>query len=883
MMKRRSFFLLVVTFFMFLYIGPVNFTPSYVPLAIPTEQNILSDEPQIGDLNRTQFGTTKYLGGGMYSYSTELGMKNTLSGDEWVSYVYDNVSNAVTFAGHTLTLTDWYAVFENATHVLIEDMRWTVEYWQTQAGGRWGELDLWDHSFLPAIQGDKYLIFGQHYTDGSSFLNVTYKITNNDEVKVALDFIPSEAHEYRVVWDSTGILTDPDVEPLPVNETLIFDSIQMNWGDVDVNATYEWSSGDKKCSVAFGSIILGAGERYILDPLVSPVMGGDGDDDWWHYDSNGPTYWTHKTADLQIYISEFLTDYWYVCQQRFSLEIPQGATIISANLTCYEDWDLTPATTNIYRINEVNVGDLEADASIPVADFSEHQTWSWDGVASEWNTENVTDLVQTQVNLGTWSSGYYIGFHHNTTTAGGSSWKFEGYQAAAEDHAYMNVTYSEGGANAVPSNDGCSLTNPDDTDNLYAEYREYVFTSNSSDADGFADIDYIELSLYSGGATWTVRYDEDTDTFSEQAGSSYIVLGGSSSASESGNDIDVTWYITIDWTHPDVTDYDLRLYTIDDEPESDTDDYDLNYDVETRLDITTGPTLDDGSGTADRGDYDTVSGISVSGTVDYYSSSLSPASDAVDVWVICADVAGSPWSDTTLTDGAFSLSVDSDDSVGLDTYSFKVVEEGAGSGGVDLCFSSESDTYIADRMVITIIADEDNVLNGTQVNFTVSVIYDYDDVSFDWWNITVTVDGAFFGVFNYSSTNFNDTDESTTNVYSVSTFNNETTHVITKFAVNTETVIWSAESNMTIYDDFWFYQLFLSTGIGGLIGPFALLIVGFALMTNKKYKPLGGLWIILELVVISQYFTLLESDVAYWWHIILLSLGVVVSIFQSLR
>ena len=76
---------------------------------------------------------------------------------------------------------------------------------------------------------------------------------------------------------------------------------------------------------------------------------------------------------------------------------------------------------------------------------------------------------------------------------------------------------------------------------------------------------------------------------------------------------------------------------------------------------------------------------------------------------------------------------------------------------------------------------------------------------------------------------------------------------------------------------------FLSTDIGGLIGPFAVLIVGFYLMSNKKYKPLGGLWIILELVMLSQYFALLVIDVGYWWHIIILSLGVVMSIFQSLR
>jgi len=75
---------------------------------------------------------------------------------------------------------------------------------------------------------------------------------------------------------------------------------------------------------------------------------------------------------------------------------------------------------------------------------------------------------------------------------------------------------------------------------------------------------------------------------------------------------------------------------------------------------------------------------------------------------------------------------------------------------------------------------------------------------------------------------------------------------------------------------------FLSTDIGGLIGPFAVLIIGFALMSNKKYKALGGLWVILEFVMLAQYFSLLALDVAYWWHIIILSLGVVLSVFKAL-
>ena len=76
---------------------------------------------------------------------------------------------------------------------------------------------------------------------------------------------------------------------------------------------------------------------------------------------------------------------------------------------------------------------------------------------------------------------------------------------------------------------------------------------------------------------------------------------------------------------------------------------------------------------------------------------------------------------------------------------------------------------------------------------------------------------------------------------------------------------------------------FLSTDLGGLIGPFAVLIVGFYLMSEKKYRPLGGLWIILEFVMLSQYFTLLDTNVLYWWHIIILSLGVILSVFQGLR
>ena len=82
--------------------------------------------------------------------------------------------------------------------------------------------------------------------------------------------------------------------------------------------------------------------------------------------------------------------------------------------------------------------------------------------------------------------------------------------------------------------------------------------------------------------------------------------------------------------------------------------------------------------------------------------------------------------------------------------------------------------------------------------------------------------------------------------------------------------------------DYWdpIQALFLNDSIGGLIGPFGLLIIGFTLLTNRKYKPLGGLWIIVEFIVIAQYFTLVDTTPFYWWNILILILGVIISTFQ---
>ena len=285
-----------------------------------------------------------------------------------------------------------------------------------------------------------------------------------------------------------------------------------------------------------------------------------------------------------------------------------------------------------------------------------------------------------------------------------------------------------------------TLDNPSDGDNMYAQYLEYQVTVYVSDQNGFGDIVYLEIGLWDNTRTTEYckfRYNEDTNTFTEEYDpGTYVSLNaGSSSAIESGNDINATFHFTVDWDFPDSTDLDANCTVIDTQAESAMTWYEVDWDVETRLDYSVAPSIDDGSGTADRGNLD--GSFSLTGTVIYYTSVDDyPASDAVDVYVSASEYGTNmgPWSDLTLASGVFDVTCYADDVVGQDTYTVKVVEEGAGVGGADLYYAaSASDTYIADQLVVSISDPLNQRVNiGTNATgITVSAIYDYDDSAFD--------------------------------------------------------------------------------------------------------------------------------------------------------
>ncbi len=304
------------------------------------------------------------------------------------------------------------------------------------------------------------------------------------------------------------------------------------------------------------------------------------------------------------------------------------------------------------------------------------------------------------------------------------------------DRMYINLI------NSFPSNDATpSCSNLDDTDNLYGRNKYYEISTAHSDDDGFAHIDYLTLQCWTDTRSqmyWEVRYDEDTNTFSESSDSNnYITLDtGGSSSSRSGIDLDLIFDIMINWNHPDTNNIDLRCYIIDAESDATVNFYEVNWDIETRLEFDSFGLSDD------RGDID--NSITASGTVNYYGGTIHPPVSQVDVYVSCDNVTSSPWQPLNYeaTGGTFSSTVYADDEVGIDFYTFLVVDEGDGAGGTSLLDTAYTDTYISDRIIVeSLYSDADTRIN---VDDTISIYadleYEYDGASVTTG--TVTIEGA---------------------------------------------------------------------------------------------------------------------------------------------
>jgi hypothetical protein len=361
-----------------------------------------------------------------------------------------------------------------------------------------------------------------------------------------------------------------------------------------------------------------------------------------------------------------------------------------------------------------------------------------------------------------------------------------------------------------------TINNIDDTNNLYAKYRDYIVIMNVSDDEGYTDIDVILLFVFDdlrGTNYWTIMYDNATDTFSIVNGSAYIALKGS--ATRSGNWINLTVLIKVDWDHPDVSNLDAKQFCNDTSSDSDTDWYEVNWDVETRLDYSTEPYLSD-----DRGSL-SISTLWAYMVVVYYNSGGDnyPFANETDVWIL-HDVSNT-WSGNVDVSGICNITSISSSSIArLDTYTFKVVVQGDGSTGSDLYYTTSlTDTYIADRIIIVLTSSTTQAPPSEMVTFTLTLIYEYDSASVTAF--TVSIYRSSVPLMQLSNTTtFQDDGPADTFVFTINSIT-ETTYGITAFSSNSVTVLW--ESPHGVPDD---------DGVpepdGPIIGPYTPMYVLFA-------------------------------------------------------
>jgi len=280
--------------------------------------------------------------------------------------------------------------------------------------------------------------------------------------------------------------------------------------------------------------------------------------------------------------------------------------------------------------------------------------------------------------------------------------------------------------NDTPTNLDFTILDMDDTDNLYAQKQYYTAQYVVTDYDGYADIDYAEFSIMqSSEVRATFRFNEDTSTFSIEAGSSTWDLAVESCSYESsGKTLTMNFMISPKFNALEESDIDISVFVVDDEPESSTDIIQTDYaDVVTDL-VVSGFACDD-----DRGNVG--QSLNFSGTLFYAndpssgvaSSIYPPDSEFTAVHVYDSkDV--SQGSDNSITNGAFSVSFSALSSVDLEAYNPYI--DMADAEYVD-AEENPTATFISDRIrILTLGADDTrvNVDDSAEIYATAELEYD---------------------------------------------------------------------------------------------------------------------------------------------------------------
>ena len=273
-----------------------------------------------------------------------------------------------------------------------------------------------------------------------------------------------------------------------------------------------------------------------------------------------------------------------------------------------------------------------------------------------------------------------------------------------------------------------TITDMDDTDNLYSEKKYYNLDYDGYDKDGYANISYVLIYInQSVTSRAVIKYNEDTNTFSLISGNWEIDIGNCV-ASRSGTDLNLTFKITPSWDAIEESDIELEA-TINDRLTNDHDIMQTDYaDIITTLIESSIECVD--VDTPDRVSIDV--GVATNFQVYYVDnpSSSTPSNDyppqseftSISIYDALDNNEGS---DISIVNGAGSVSF-SESTVQIETYNLYIDMNDVDYTDKELTTLTE--TIIWDRIIVTFTANETSPVNVSQpVLFTVNLEYDYDN------------------------------------------------------------------------------------------------------------------------------------------------------------
>lgn len=238
-----------------------------------------------------------------------------------------------------------------------------------------------------------------------------------------------------------------------------------------------------------------------------------------------------------------------------------------------------------------------------------------------------------------------------------------------ESSDVVNIQSREGSGGIDPTLEiqweeyDCDSTNISGQDaEMYAN-ATYTVTFYAESTAGYTDIDklYGGMSYDHSSYLYAWSYDEDTDTFAEEAGAGYGVLNtGSCSAVESGDRVTATFNFTLDWDWYEslVIDYGIRVTM--NTRSYDTgwfwDNSNADYENDLHLDTLTVNRVSADVNVEDGGWVQTSEALNITGYVYFQNSKIASAytNHIADLWVDGEDM-GASYNDTLDANGFFNI------------------------------------------------------------------------------------------------------------------------------------------------------------------------------------------------------------------------------------